>query len=301
MTKKQFIVKVAFLVILLTFYSCNNSPTDNGDDDNFFIPIETLRTIDTEPDWSPDGKTIAYRRVDGIWLLELETMEKQFLTEGMLPDWSPDGKKIAYVKNDDIHVIDIESKQITRLTDWRSCYSPSWSPDGMKIAFDAITKSPTVPVDSAGIWIMNSNGSQKTLVIKGRQPDWSPDENRLVYYGPPGTATGTESQIWVASVDGTNQMQLTERNLTNRDPSWSPDGSKIAWGSYGPEDNPLSGIWVMNADGTNQRKLTEWGGYPSWSPDGRQIVYYGINYDSDTGTLWLMNADGTDQHPLTEP
>ncbi|MBN1426689.1 PD40 domain-containing protein [Candidatus Fermentibacteria bacterium] len=269
--------------------------------DELFLDPEPPVEVEVDPDWSPDGATIAYTHsLDEVWLLDLQTTERRFLTKGMWPVWSPEGKRIAYVKANDVHVIEVETEEITRLTDWGECYFPSWSPDGTRICYDVIA----VPADSLGLWIMNSDGSGKTRVVRGRAPDWSPDGATLAYVGGPGSAARTESQIWLVRTDGTEETQLTERAVANRYPCWSPDGARIAWNSFGSRNDSSNGIWIMNADGTNQRKVVRdgsFGGRPSWSPDGERIVYPGHNKDSDTVTLWIVNADGTDARPLTRP
>ena len=81
-------------------------------------------------------------------------------------------------------------------------------------------------------------------------------------------------------------------------PSWSPDGTKIAFNSDKDEQN--SDIYIMNVDGSNPTRLTDNpadDGDPSWSPDGDRVVFHS-NRDGNW-EVYTMNADGSDQARLT--
>ncbi len=89
------------------------------------------------------------------------------------------------------------------------------------------------------------------------------------------TLAGEEfPEIFVMNNDGTGSAQLTDNDVYDNFPCWSPDGTKIAF-IHG--DYPNRQVWVMDADGTNQRQLTATGNYvaydPAWSPDGGKIAY----------------------------
>jgi len=108
--------------------------------------------------------------------------------------------------------------------------------------------------------------------------------------------SGQPSDIYLMSVDGSNQRRLTDDEIPDSNLSWSPDGASLAYASQ-PSGNVQ--IWVMDADGNNRRALTAGvGSYqPSWSPTGAQIVY--VRYILGQGDVWIMDADGRNQLPLS--
>jgi Tol biopolymer transport system component len=82
-------------------------------------------------------------------------------------------------------------------------------------------------------------------------------------------------EIFVINPDGSGLVQLTHDNFEERAPSWSPDGTQIAFmARVGGIDFE---ICLINADGSNFRQLTDNDipdASPSWSPDGDQIVFF---------------------------
>ena len=119
-----------------------------------------------------------------------------------------------------------------------------------------------------------------------------PGRNGLIAYTV--TASGGSTDIYTVDPLSRAVRRLTETG-DDGNPSWSPDGRRIAYQSNG--SNP--DVYVMNADGSNQTRLTSdpgADGAPAWSPDGR-IVFSSSRAGGNH--LFVMNADGTNVRQLT--
>ena len=150
------------------------------------------------------------------------------------------------------------------------------------------------------IMIANADGSDaRNLLRTGFGPAWSPDGTRLAFF----LSTGGDQGLHVlnlarigSEVTSEDLVRIVAPIGSDWDPDWSPDGSRIAFGSNGD-------ILVVNADGTNLVRLAgpRWGAsYPDWSPDGTRIAYLARNATRHEFTVSVMNADGSNDRILVE-
>ena len=106
--------------------------------------------------------------------------------------------------------------------------------------------------------------------------------------------------IYVVRADGSGLTRLTTDQSADFDPSWSPDGRRIAYRHQRGDADDTSEIYVMNADGSRPRNLTRRQGQdhsPAWSPDGKSIAFASVR--NGTLGIWVMGADGSRQRRLS--
>ena len=114
------------------------------------------------------------------------------------------------------------------------------------------------------------------------------------------------SDIYILDVNAALQgggsaaaQRLTTDPATDFDPTWSPDGRRIAFRSQRDGNDE---IYVMNSDGSCQVNLTndtadDWS--PAWSPDGKRIAFAHFFEGKQYSDIAVMNADGSGLQRLT--
>lgn len=222
----------------------------------------SLASLDTDidsPQWSPSGGLIAFRANEtDIWIVSEDGSGLQRLTENEVgahigpPSWSPNGSRIAYSLSVDslgdepaqIYVMSTDGSAVQQLTEGAvSSSRPRWSPKGDRIAFQG-------EVDGQlEIWIMNHDGSERTVLARGQLFDWSPDGDRIFLH--------RDTEIIAIDPEGSEQTSLGTGVLYG----WSPDGTRVYFHLAGDDF-----LWSMTAHGADRTRLFKLGCEdPVWS------------------------------------
>jgi Tol biopolymer transport system component len=145
-------------------------------------------------------------------------------------------------------------------------------------ALDLTTENVVLLYSSASkITFLNLNKAGDTLAFS-QQFAGSADENE---------------EICTIKIDGGEFRRITDNNLFDVYPVWSPDGTQLAFLSW--RDNDLD-IYVMANDGGNQGRLYDSGGHDA------DIDWVGDSIVFTSGSqIWIMQDDGTAPVRITDP
>ena len=271
--------------------------------------------------FSPDSRTLVYSMQGSLWRQDIDSTEAEELTAGpgydFQPDWSSDGRHIAFVRYRDdaleLAVLDMASREVRALTRNKAVnVEPRWSPDGRRIAWVSTFGTGHFHI-FVGDW--SADGLSGRAVWPERKssvaryyyssfdheisPTWSSDGNELIYVGNPETIYGSGGLWRRALLPGAapQPVRLEETTWQAR-PAWSPDGKRVLYSSYAGRQ--WHQLWITTAAGAGDPIPLSFGDFDAtgahWSPDGSRIAF--IANRAGTTEIWLQDAIGGAQRKL---
>jgi TolB protein len=192
---------------------------------------------DLAPAWSPDGGLLAFesdrRGHRDIWIIDLERQRLTQLTSDPAtdtsPSFSPDGRQLFFVSDrgghDELWVVEADggTPSPVEAPVGADVTSAAWSPSGASIAYVRHT-----PGQFPELWITGASGRQTErvgdLIWPGR-PAWSPDERTIA------VSDQADGHLYRVDTRTGEARQLTTGDREDFLPTWSPDGTQIAYAS----------------------------------------------------------------------
>lgn len=262
---------------------------------------------DNQPDWSPDGRRIAFERcsenkpcsaftvaADGGHPRKVRARCRlKPICDVNSPSWMPDGRllvgvaqgrernrgELNQIQQFSVDLIDLArrtQRTIVKRTGWRGdTHTPAASPDGRTIVYKRWNSWRTKPVNGQALYVVDADGSNHHRVTPwrlgaGDHPVFSPDGSKILFRSFE-QQESKQSDFWTVHPEGSGLTQLTnvKPGTLVLSASYSPDGAWIVHATDGVDGN--ADVFVMRADGTGNQPVTRsklWDSAPDWGPAG---------------------------------
>jgi Tol biopolymer transport system component/DNA-binding winged helix-turn-helix (wHTH) protein len=279
--------------------------------------LTTDAALDLAPQWSPDGRQIAYVRLapHGQQLRVMSALGGGDRAVSDFPvflpaAWSPDSRYLAAGRDapvdathtNGIHLIPLdggEPRAITRPEGRSVDQSPIFSPDGHRLAYAAcdefrgVCAVKVADLDASFAVIGQPRTVTGPLGIGRSGLTWTRDGRSIVF----NAESNQLSYLWRVPADGSRPAEKVEIAGVNAlFPSASPSDDRLVFTRLFHDED----IYRLGATGAAEpvARSSFYDGTPQYSPDGRQIAFASMR-SGEAIDVWIANADGSAPKQLT--
>lgn len=227
----------------------------------------------------------------------------RFVHSNRQPDWSPDGKYLAYstpsaASSSRFSTLSIQSVETGKVRELHPRLNylnwPRWSPDGTTFVVQG-----TDLKGRQGVYRIDArSGDTDLLVLSGRDPRWAPDGKRIYFGRAPNDQNTQGDQVIIERdlASGNEREVLRRKDVQGRSVSVSPDGRYLACVTPDPVTRQGLLVTVPVAGGEPQEllRLPFGGRFTAWTPDSRSILFTkDTSPNGDAGNeVWMIPATG---------